>query len=83
MSGFTVSNFEFLCNGMTFLITSTCYPASQLEDFGGPLCCEFNGWKEMKKYHYEKQPNTRHHGIYLQQMLVNAPLAVKQNNANV
>ena len=46
-------------NGMTFLITyifrsehgilSTCYPASQLEDFGGPLCCERNGWKEMKK----------------------------------
>ena len=41
---------------MTFFITcifrsehgilSTCYPASQLEDFGGPLCC---GWKEMKK----------------------------------
>ena len=25
---------------------------------------------------------TRHHGIYLQQMLVNAPLAVKQNNAD-
>ena len=44
---------------MTFFITyifrsehgilSTCYPASQLEDFGGQLCCEFNGWKEMKK----------------------------------
>ena len=30
-------------------ILSTCYPASQLEDFGGPLCCECNGWKEMKK----------------------------------
>ena len=40
-------NFEFLYGGMTFFyylyfrsehgILSTCYPASQLEDFGGPF----------------------------------------------
>ena len=30
-------------------ILSTCYPASQLEDYSGPLCCEVIEWKEMKR----------------------------------
>ena len=66
-----VYNKGFIYNGMTFFITyvfrskhgilSTCYPASQLVDYSGPLCCAANGWKEMR--------------IDLQQILVNAPLA--------